>query len=103
MKGLTAEIFKWALGDCSNGGISSRVNKVTIVGEGRETEIFEADADAPAVYIERRELYGEVVLTARPVGVPHGMFGGTFIYTSDSRMTRLGRFSVPIPLHDRVE
>lgn len=103
MKGLTAQIFRWNLGDCSNNGISSRVDAVTIIGEGRETEIFEPTAERPAVYIERRKLHGEIVLTARPIGVPHGMFGGTFIYTSDSRMPKTSQFSHPIPLHDRVE
>ena len=103
MKGLIASIYRYSENDCSNGGISSKVNQVVIVGEGIP-EIFEATEKCPAVTIEKH-IYGfqkgEYVF-ARPVCIDKGthcMSGGTFIYTHDSRFP----FNHPIALHDRVE
>ncbi len=46
--GQIAEIFKWKLGDCSNGGISSWADAVTIVNvEG----VFEPQAERPAALL----------------------------------------------------
>ena len=68
--------------------------------------IFSPDPDSPAVRLVRRVIGGVSYTHAEPV-MPEGapdpcwMFGGTFIFTSDSRMT--GIASYPIPLHDRSE
>ena len=57
MKGLHCNIYKWSLGDCSNGGISSKAKEVTLVGDNID-QIFEADEDHPAVKIVKRFLSG---------------------------------------------
>jgi hypothetical protein len=58
--------------------------------------VFEPSEDAPAV--ELRTLGG--VLSAKPAEDPRWwMFGGCFIYTSDSRFPS----HAPIALHDRTE
>lgn len=87
--------------DCTNGGISSKCDTVTLVDIG--VPLFEPSPESPAVRIVRRNLGGEVYLHAVPVEQPAGlvgpMFGGNFIYTSDSRFPS----SYPIALHDRWE
>lgn len=95
-RGLTCSIYRPSGGDCSNGGLSSRVDQVTLVGPGIP-EIFAATDAAPAVELGRS---GGAV-NARPVGRDGTwwMFGGCFIYSSDGRFPSRG----PIPLHDRSE
>lgn len=108
--GLCVEIFASRYGSCSNGGISSRCAEVVLVGEGMPP-LVEATLERPAVRIVRRMLPsklrgGERVeyLHAEPVdgrdpGRAGWMFGGTCIYTSDSRFPS----EYPIKLHDRQE
>jgi hypothetical protein len=60
----------------------------------------------PCVAIVKRMVCGKPYLTAYPVlegGVidTSRMFGGTYIASSDSRITEISEY--PIPLHDRVE
>jgi hypothetical protein len=108
-KGITALIYRDALGtDFSNRGISSRVMEVTVIGEGIDP-VFEATRERPAVRIVTNErFHGETVIHAEPV-VPAGepapwyMFGGTFIFSSDSRFRRAAGHYGAVPLHDRRE
>lgn len=96
--GVRAHIYRWSLGECSNGGISSRVNAVTVVGPN-VPRVTEATPDAPAVELTET-VPGYVV--AQPVEHSGGvgpMAGGTFVYSSDSRFP----VKHPIPLHDRFE
>lgn len=99
MKGLIASVFKSDLGDCSNGGISGKVESVVIVNCNGP---FDPSESMPAVEIRTGNLPGTV--KAIPVeGKDENkigwMFGGTFIYTSDSRFP----YNYPVPLHDRQE
>ena len=104
MKGLICEIYDSPLGNCSNNGISSKCKKVTLVGPD-VAPIFEASDDAPAIKIVERDIRGEKYLTAYPMeDAPSGkwfMFGGAFIWDSDSRFRKISPY--PVPLHDRVE
>lgn len=114
MKGLMVSILRPAdIGDCSNGGISSRARSVILVGEGID-EVFDADERTPAVRIIKRSLFGrtgrpEIVLHAEPVdGEGPWMAGGAFIASSDSRFGEalrvLGHSGYcAISLHDRTE
>ena len=106
--GLTCQIFRWSLGDCSNAGISSRVQQVTLIGLGPEAEIFKPTLERPAVRLVKRQIGREIYLHAEPVERPQWvettrascvgpMHGGTFIYSSDNRFPS----SYPIALHDR--
>ncbi len=65
----------------------------------------EPTEDYPAVKLVRRELFGMKYIHAEPVNQPSGMngpmFGGTFIYSCDSRFRDMCPY--PIPLHDRFE
>lgn len=103
MKGLRADIILPARGDSSNGGLSSKVTEVTVVGPG-VPEIFEPSEDAPAVEIVTEYPVGRPMLRAYPLDREKGewfMFGGGFIYTSDSRFSRL--YGGPVKLFDRTE
>jgi len=77
---------------------------VTIIDK-EVPEIFEADESKPAVRLVRRKFnFGDKeyeYIHAVPYDQPDGraMFGGTFIFTSDSRFPS----KYPIPLHDRFE
>jgi len=99
--GLHCEIFKPSFGDCSNNGLSSKAESVTLVEADGP---FEADEKHPAVKLVTRHLSGRDYTHAEPVvEVPSDkcgyMFGGTYISTSDSRFPA----DYPIPLHDRTE
>ncbi len=103
MKGLSAYIYKPQYGDCSNGGLSSKYTNVIIVDE-TIPEIFSTNETTPAVKLVYRKLssMNEPYIHAEPVERKRGcgpMFGGCFIYSSDSRFPH----NYPIPLHDRFE
>lgn len=105
MKGLLAWIYKEGGRDSSNFGLSSRCDKVVIVGKGIP-EISEASDDCPAVEIVERIVIGKPYLTAYPVkAAPQHqtlyMFGGCFIWSCDSRFRDISEY--PVPLHDRSE
>jgi len=106
MKGFTAYILKDKKGDCSNFGISSKCDKVTIIDENVPA-MYEPTKEAPAVKIVRRTIYGEQYIHAEPIeqtSPKHRgwMAGGCFIYSCDSRF-RQGVNAYPVSLHDRQE
>lgn len=112
MKGLHCSIFESkGHGNCSANGISARAKYVTLCPDYNAgfgcgiPELFNADLNAPAVVLRSIRVSEDYEhIYAVPVElVEHGsggwMFGGTFIYTSDSRFPARH----PIPLHDRIE
>jgi hypothetical protein len=104
--GMLVNIYKWNLGDCSNGGVSGRQWRLTLTNvEGP----FEPSEDAPAAQILKRST-GNVVI--RPDSIPDekwNMFGGAFAYSSDTRFCEKLRelsgypHSFPVAIHDRIE
>jgi hypothetical protein len=102
MKGLLVTIYKSEY-DCTNGGLSSKATKAIAVHD-LLPEIFESDDIIPAFQLVKRELSHCDYWTAYPIidGVmKQGMFGGNFLYCSDSRFNSLNRY--PIAIHDRFE
>lgn len=98
-KGITALIYRDDLGtDFSNRGISANVMEVSVIGDGTDP-VFAATDERPAV---RLVIHAEPVT---PAGEPKPwyMFGGTFIYSSDSRFRRAAGHYGAVPLHDRRE
>jgi hypothetical protein len=103
MKGFTFEVYKWGLGDCTNGGISSKARAVTVI-DPRLPEMDEPTADRPAVKIVTRDYLNYThaePIDPPPAGHVGWMMGGNFIYTCDSRGRAI--LDYPIPLHDRCE
>lgn len=92
-----------SIGNCSNGGLSSKVETVTLVDPAVDGP-FEPDTEAPEVKLVRRNIGGRPYVHAEPVvpvkpGNVGYCFGGTYISTSDSRFPA----DYPIPLHDRQD
>ena len=104
IKGLLCNIYKSSYGDASNNGLSSRYSQVILAGKGIP-EVFSPNETTPLVRLERRELshMDTPYLTIYPWDgdTSELMFGGCFIYDSDSRFRKISPY--PIPLHDRRE
>jgi hypothetical protein len=107
MKGMIVNIYRAkGLPDCSNNGLSKQYDTVVLVGEG-VPEIFEVKEGVPGVLLKEKTRCGEgyrhylhaVPIEKQDPNKTGYMFGGCFIYSSDSRFP--SRY--PIPLHDRQE
>lgn len=97
---LSVNTFRWTLGDCTNNGVSSRINDFILISE-----------DDIEHYVDRENTDNILVFTKGPYdslrAVPLQlilnntwvMFGGNFVYTSDSRFPS----DQPIKVFDRVE
>ena len=104
MRCLPVEVYKCNLGDCSNGGLSSKVNEVYIPCASGFLNVEEDDPKLVRIVTKdlgfSKHTHAEPV-AEKPKGTVGYMFGGTFIYSSDSRFRDIAQY--PIPLHDRVE
>ena len=101
MNYLTVDVYRSAGIDCTNNGVTSETSQTFVVPclhgpigadqvEEREYVIL-----APGVAGDRMHM--------KPEGVSgHCMFGGNFVYTSDSRFIELYG-NRPIHVHDRIE
>ena len=102
MKGMRVYIYKTKdFESCSNEGLSSKYNQATLVGPG-VPEIFKPDDHAPAIKLDQSIADHP---RAWPIDYneqrksPWYMFGGAFIYSTDSRFPS----TQPIKLMDRRE
>lgn len=101
MKGMHVSILKAAdMSDCTNHGITSKATSALLVGEG-VPEIFEADENQPVLVLDTKYFRDciRAVPAVQPTDKAGPMFGGNFIFSSDSRFP--SRY--PIPVHDRFE
>jgi len=101
-KSLIVDVYRDAKGyDSTNNGISSKHDDLFLIGEGVSGP-FEAEDDKTVKLVKRNFPFGEY-LHVEPLIQPENgkspMFGGNFIYTSDSRFPS----KYPIPVHDRFE
>jgi hypothetical protein len=98
LEGLSADIYRSQYDSPTN---KLYGKKGVIIVDKEVPKIFDADESTPAVKLVRRKLPWGDYIHAIPYDQPEGrgMFGGTFIYSSDSRFPS----KYPIPLHDRVE
>lgn len=99
MKGILVTVYRNPDADCTNGGVSSHYQQFVLIGEGIRGVLRPSERN-PALLLQ--DVRGN--LRATPVageGVVHigGMFGGNFIYSSDSRFPS----SQPIKIFDRFE
>ncbi|MCZ7478865.1 hypothetical protein [Micromonospora sp. WMMC273] len=127
-KGLTVSVYRPADGhDATMNGISSRYDRLTVVGIINRTDLSRelvveplpvacqhraATADAPAVLLQRRWIGGEVLslipadLDGRTLRMhlSRWMFGSNFAWVTDSRFSSLlGHRYAAIAVHDRCE
>lgn len=91
--------------DCSLGGFSSITQRAILLIESGGN-LSEADAEklgCPVLELKKRGavtgMHLHVETTAPCPSNRHRMFGGNFVYTSDSRFPN----RYPIPIHDREE
>ena len=110
---LSASIYKSPLGDSTNNGASSRYSSMYIASDDYNldgyidlTRDVNPIPDDEILVIIKRDLGW----TCFPIAVPKSvldsgasyMFGGNFVFTSDSRFQRVNN-SNPIKIFDRVE
>jgi len=102
MKGLRLTIYTPSYGNCSNGGVSSKCESLTLVGPGIP-EIFEASEEAPAVEIKTgHQGYQYVGLVeSRKPSLISPMAGGCMVWSTDSRVREVMPYA--LSLHDRYE
>jgi len=96
LRGLMVEIMG---SDCTNNGVTSEKEHILLLCEDGPFKIKEGDS-----YLTLMKGWGGRALMAVSVidGIPKaGMFGGHFIYSSDSRFTKFS--GQPIHVHDRFE
>lgn len=100
VKGLIATIFRSEYNSPTNVMYGK---KDVLIVDKEVPEIFGETKDRKAVKLVRREIGDKEYIHAVPMDLKdkrgNVMFGGTFIYSSDSRFPS----KYPIPLHDRVE
>ena len=97
MKGLTASIYRDSDYKCPINVLDNK-KSVTVI-DPELAKIFEPSEDAPAVKLVRRNIFGKSYIHAEPIEPGFYAFGGSFVYTSDSRLREINAY--PIPLHDR--
>ena len=115
MRHLSVYVYRHkAWGDCTNDGVSSRHNTMTLFWECKREEAIAyceengMDTDA-CLWLNVRYFWGEDHSAAEPLVKPHGMcgpmMGGNFVYSCDSRLYKQNgqKCGYPIPVHDRFE
>lgn len=111
LTGLWCGILKSGNYDCTNGGISSKHENITLIfsTDPDEPWIHEDEFDqlakvykndgSPYLFVHQGRGGRRLVATMDPYGKDYGMMGGNWIHTSDSRFPS----DAPIAIHDRIE
>jgi hypothetical protein len=110
MKKLLTFIYKNQLGDCTNNGLSSKVDSAYITwgfeifsSKDQMLENFYNEKGEDFFVIKEHTILGKHSKIAVPYSIyktgRHSKHGGNFLYTSDPRFPN----DAPIPIHDRVE
>jgi len=103
MSKVLSFVFKFPLGDCTNNGVTSKVDSIYL-HHGPDADLADLEdlPDDELILVERT-LGGRDAWYAVPVGAYKNnrgtMAGGNFIYSSDSRFPS----DAPISVHDRIE
>lgn len=114
VQALMVWVYRDGMGDCTNGGISSKYEKLFLIGDGVEGP-FTVDMDNPpenVVVLVKRRIFGrEEYLHVEPLdgcnankmlggqGGKWYMDGGNIAYSCDSRFPN----RYPLKIHDRYE
>lgn len=105
--GLTIEVYKNSLGDCSNNGISASSNSLFVIcPEGYITITDAKERGLPLMRVVVRQNLNymhlqECNVDGLPIDDKWRMFGGNYGSTSDSRFGALSQY--PLGIHDRIE
>jgi hypothetical protein len=106
--GLRVSVYRWSLGDCTNGGISAEVSHLCLVNVSGP---FSPAEDCPAAELVPGPVKGQAII--QPIGNQPGMigpmFGGNYASSSDSRFNEAVRKITgqltygAVAIHDRFE
>ena len=109
-------VYRNNLGDCTGGGITSRVDNCTLFFDCSKEEALDYckenhENPEDQLYLVKRQLWGEDHYFAEPLVKPADasqcvqQFGGNYIMTSDGRFPHQNGLvtAYPIPVHDRFE
>lgn len=105
MRGLYVDVYRTSrLGDCTNGGISSKYDRLLLIGVDGPEEVDMDNLPENAVKVSGIYLAGEYHYHVRPVKGPDPgcvgwMYGGNIAHCSDSRFPH----NYPLRIHDRQE
>lgn len=120
-RALMVNVYRCAVGDCTNHGVSELNERLLLIGDTVEgyisyDETFTgAYEPMPVVVLIPGRFSGYArIVPALPIGFdlkrkPLTMFGGNFAYSSDDRFARAVEricghsFSGAVPIHDRIE
>jgi len=101
-KGLLVFVYESSNGDSTNNGLTHRQKQLILVGENINGPFDITDGEDYLV-LKNKNFNNKEYLYCVPNSIiesgEHSMFGGNFVYTSDSRFPN----KYPIPVHDRVE
>lgn len=102
-KAMRVSIFEdKRIGNCSNHGISEKFDEILLLCDDGWVDVdLENPPENLCVFV-KRTLFGREADYIRPYAEPKGagwMFGGSILYTSDSRFPS----NHPICFHDRQE
>ena len=105
VRAISVGIFEdKSIGNCSNGGISSRFDNVLIEHPRGWIEVDTENPPENFCKIVTRHLWGKDYMHIEPVAEPEHlgwMMGGCLCYSSDSRFHELTEYA--LALHDRQE
>ncbi len=108
MKGLSVSVYKWGEHETTNGGLSAFFDDVFAFAPELEGNYEAEDMKPidPVFVIEPNRNGAQYGPVAYPIEDADGragpMFGGNFLWTSDSRFSRAFP-NGPVPIHDRFE
>ena len=110
MKDFLVTVYRDADGsDCSMNGITSQKERLLACWNEHDLFSLPEDFGKSDVVIKADKICSDMitlrafVIKDGKAKLTGGMFGGNFIYSSDSRFPKLGDFSSPISVHDRFE
>lgn len=107
MKALPISVLRnRMMGDCTNGGVSSKYDTLLLICEQGYIKVDEANPPENLVKIVKRERWGETTYHIEPYARPQHlgwMHGGNYAASSDSRFGEMINFYGAVAIHDRQE
>ena len=108
VKAIDFYVYRWSLGDCTNGGASGKYDTLYVECPGGYDELDESDE---RLFKIDTTAFGNPILVPKnkPSGVIGPMAGGNYGASSDSRFSRAVKLATgcdfygALPIHDRFE
>lgn len=103
-QGILVNVYRWSFIDATNKGLSSKLDTLIMVDENGGNFDCPHTTEGDYLVLTKFEFRGKTSLRAIPKSILDSkrnnyMFGGNFVYSSDSRFPS----DAPIKVFDRVE